>query len=56
MSNKLYLFNNLSEKAKQNALKFLKEPFIEVGEEILDTEVLMEDIGNVLFYEDGTVV
>lgn len=51
----LYLFENLSETAKQKALKQLDEPLMEVGEEIWDTKGLREDIENVWFYKDGTM-
>jgi len=51
----LYLFENLSETAKQEALKQLNEPFMKAGEENWDTLALREDIENVWFYKDGTI-
>lgn len=51
----LYTFNELSEVAKQKALKSLEEPFIESGDEVWSTEALRDDIDNVWFFEDGTI-
>jgi hypothetical protein len=51
----LYAFEELSETAKQKALKTLEKPFIEVGDTVWETEALREDIDNVWFYEDGTI-
>ena len=51
----LYKFYELSETAKQNALKMIEQPFMKAGEEIWETEALRGDIDNVWFYRDGTI-